>query len=88
MHKKLFGVRVVQMIVLVLTTQLGYCHSTIEDTYTSGVLDLFLPLKNSGKALLSMAWTLQRKKETLSKNTEYKISNTINRNDTVTSRDL
>ena len=37
----------------------GY-KSTIKDTYTSGVFDLFLPLKNSGKALLSMAWTLQR----------------------------
>lgn len=27
-------------------------------SYISGVLDLFLPLKNSGRALRSMAWTL------------------------------
>ena len=73
-HKNLFGVMVVQMTVLVvkiylphpfLTSQVAYCHSTIKDTYTSGVFDLFLPLKNSGKALLSMAWTLQRKKNTV-----------------------
>lgn len=36
-------------------------------TYTSGDLDLFLPLKNSGKALRSMAWTLKqtRKKKNI-----------------------
>jgi len=48
----------------VLSAQEGYFHCAIEErsTYTSGVLDLFLPLKNSGKALLSIAWTLKRKK--------------------------
>lgn len=30
-------------------------------THISGVLDLFLPLKNSGNALRSMACTLQKK---------------------------
>lgn len=30
-------------------------------TYISGVLDLFLPLKNSGKALLSISWMLRGK---------------------------
>ena len=28
-------------------------------TYISGVFDLFLPLKNSGRALLSIAWILE-----------------------------
>lgn len=32
-------------------------------SYISGVLDLFLPLKNSGRALRSMAWTLQDKSQ-------------------------
>ena len=49
-----------------------YMHTLIETltnpprsvTHTSGDLDLFFPLKNSGKALLSMAWTLYRKRST------------------------
>lgn len=69
-HKNLFGVMVVQMTVPVVKfifTTFSSDHSGRllslykKDTYTSGVLDLFLPLKNSGKALLSMAWTLQSK---------------------------
>jgi hypothetical protein len=30
-------------------------------TYISGVFDLFLLLKNSGRALLSIAWILKNK---------------------------
>ena len=85
LYKNLFEVMVMQINGLfvkifvlhpVLSTREGYwsLYSAIEEnlTYTSGVLDLFLPLKHSGKALLSMAWTLQRKKKPLSNNTEYK----------------
>ena len=30
------------------------------ESHISGVFDLFLPLKNSGKARLSIAWMLQK----------------------------
>lgn len=36
-------------------------------SYISGVLDLFLPLKNSGRARRSMAWTLQEKLQRIQK---------------------
>lgn len=35
---------------------------TAQTSHISGVLDLFLPLKNSGKALLSISWMLRGKK--------------------------
>lgn len=36
-----------------------HCVVHWSNTYISGVLDLFFPLKNSGRARRSMAWTLE-----------------------------
>ena len=44
-------------------------------TYTSGLLDLFLPLKYSGIALLSMAWTLETEGKTLTKTKSIRQNN-------------
>lgn len=56
------------VIVFLIKQHMSYCHSSFffpGGTYTSGDLDLFLPLKNSGKALRSMAWTLQQQQKKL-----------------------
>jgi len=42
--------------------RLGYTTNTLVWTYISGVLDLFLPLKNSGRARLSISCILKKKR--------------------------